>query len=254
MGGVLPDYSSPWVSLQVMGLSYRYTMVKDPDTGVTVWVRNEDAVDGGYVFEERDDWNGPGGTIQKYFRFPYTDAARFGKGSIDVEGPGTVEDPVVIYNYKMDVDEQLMKCSITPLSDPACPGFALALSDLLKSIEEMQPGDPFYDEWVQAQLERETEEQEEQEVKEPEQKLSNFEKELGGENTIEELATGQDEILQQLAQVPKIEPYYIMQLDGGIYEDTVVLNGGTIQDNKRALRNLASDETHRTMVRSQYDR
>lgn len=254
MGGVLPDYSQPWVSLQVMGLAYRYTMEKDPDTGVTVWVRNEDAIDGGYVFEERDDWNAEGGTIQKYFRFAYSDAARWGDGSIDVEGPGTVRDPVVTYNYKMDVDEELMKCTITPLSDPACPGFAQALADLLKSIDEMMPGDPFYDEWVQAQLDQEAEEQEEQEVEEPEERLANFEKQMGGENTIEELSTNQDARIVELAQVPKIEPYYIMQIDGGVYEETVILDGGTIQDNRRALRNLASDKTHRTMVRSQYDR
>lgn len=253
MDSVLPDYSLPWVSLQVMGLSYRYTMVKDPETGVTVWVRNEDAIDGGYVFEERDDWNGPGGTIQKYFRFPYTDAARFGKGSIDVEGPGTIEDPVVIYNYKMDVDEDMMKCSITPLSDPACPGFAQALADLLKSIEEMMPGDPFYDEWVQAQLDREAEEQEEQEVEEPEEKLSNFEKQMGGENTVEQLAGNQEALLVELAQVPKIEPYYIINIDGGVYEETITLPDAEITDNKRALRNLANDANHRTMVRSQYD-
>lgn len=252
MNGVLPDYSEPWVSLQVMGLAYRYTMEKDPDTGVTVWVRNEDT-EGGYIFEERDNWNAEGGTIQRYFRFPYSDASRWGQGSIDVEGPGTVRDSVVTYNYKMDIDEELMKCTVTPLSDPLCPGFAQALADLLQSIDQMQPDDPFYDEWVQAQLDQEAEEQEEQQVEEPEEKLSNFEKRMGGENTIEQLSTNQDSILAELAQVPKIESYYIMQIDGGVYEETVTLDGGTIQDNQRALRNLATDETHKTMVRSQYN-
>lgn len=253
MDGVLPDYSQPWVSLQVMGLAYRYTMVKDPDTGVTVWVRNEDAIDGGYVFEERDDWNAEGGTIQKYFRFPYSDASRWGQGSIDIEGEGTVEDAIVTYNYKMDVDEELMKCMVTPLADPACPGFTEALAELLKSIEEMMPGDPFYDEWVQAQLNQEAEEQEEKEVEEPEEELSNFEKQMGGENTIEGLGNNQADVMAELAQVQMIEPYYMIQIDGGVYEESITLDGGTIQDNRRALSNLASDETHRKMVRSQYD-
>lgn len=254
MDGVLPDYSQPWVSLQVMGLAYRYTMVKDPDTGVTVWVRNEDAIDGGYVFEERDDWNGSGGTIQKYFRFPYKDASRWGQGSIDIEGEGTIENPVVTYNYKMDVDDELMKCMVTPLADPACPGFAEALVDLLKSIDQMMPGDPFYDEWVQAQLNQEVEEQEETEVEEPEEVLANFEKQMGGENTIEQLGGNQADLLAELAQVPKIEPYYMIQIDGGVYEETIQLQDATIIDNKGALRNLASDANHRKMVRSQYDR
>lgn len=255
MGGVLPDGSSPWVSLQVMGLAYRYRMIKDPDTGVTVYVRNEDAIDGGYVFEERDDWNAEGGTIQKYFRFPYSDYARWGKGSIDVEGDGTVEDATVTYNYKMVVDEELMKCTITPLSDPACPGFAQALADLLQSIDEMHPDDPFYDEWVQANLSLndEQDDEEKEQVEEPEERLSNFEKELGGENTVEQLAGNQDKVLAELAQVPKIEPYYIIEIPGGVYEDTLTLQDATLPDNKRAMRSLARDETHRTMVRSQYD-
>lgn len=255
MDTVLPDASQPWVSIQVMGLAYRYTMVKDPETDAIVWIRNEDAIDGGYVFEEKDDWSGSaGGTTQRYFRFPYIDSTRFGDGSIDVEGQGTIENPVVTYNYKIDVDEQLMKCAITPLADPTCPGFRDALMELLASIDQMQPGDPFYDEWVQAQLNQEAEEQEEQEVKEPEEKLSNFEKQMGGENSIRELGGNQDAIIAELAQVPKIESYYIIQLDGGVYEDTVVLEGGTISDNRRALRNLASDQKHKNMVRSQYDR
>lgn len=253
MGSILPDYTQPWVSVQVQGLAYRYTMVKDPETDAVVWVRNED-VEGGYIFEESDDWSGTsGGTIQRYFRFAYSDASRWGDGSISVDGEGSIENAIVTYNYKMDVDEELMKCAVTPLADPACPGFPAALADLLKSINEMQPGDPFYDEWVQAQLEREAEEQEEQEVKEPEEKLSNFEKEMGGENTVEQLAGNQEDMLAELAQLPKIEPYYMVQINGGVYEDTVVLQDATLPDNSRALRNLASDQTHKNMVRSQYD-
>lgn len=253
MDGVLPDASSPWVSLQIMGLAYRYRMVKDPETGVTVWVRNEDAIDGGYIFEEKDEWTAEGGSIQKYFRFPYTDSIRWGKGSIDVEGDGTVEDAIVTYNYKMDIDEELMKCSTTPLSDPTCPGFTKALDDLLKSIDEMQPGDPFYDEWVQAQLDQQAEEQEETEINEPEEKIYNFEKDIGNQGDIAILTGSQESIMVELSQTPKIEPYYSVQIDGGIYEETIQLQGGTIIDNKRALRNLASDANHKKMVRSQYE-
>lgn len=260
MGTILPDASSPYVTLQIHGVTYKYKMVKDPITDAIVYVRNEDAIDGGYIFEEKDDWSGnPGGNIQKYFRFPYIDSNRWGQGSIDVEGDGQVEDPHVVYNYKMDIDDMLMKCTSSPLSDPSCPGFEQALLDYLNGLEDLTPDDPFYDEWVQANmsLNNEEGEQEQQEqVEESEEKLSNFEKDLGGENSISDLvnAAEQQRILAALAQTPKIESYYIIKIPGGEYKDAMILEDTTLPDNPRAMRNLASDETHRSIVRSQYDR
>lgn len=259
MGTILPDASSPYVTLQIHGLTYRYKMVKDPESDATVYVRNEDAIDGGYVFEQKDDWSGnPGGNIQKYFRFPYSDSTRWGKGSIDVEGDGVVEDPLVTYNYKMEVDELLYRCSLSPLSDPSCPGFQDALLDYLNNMGELSPDDPFYNEWVQANMslnDEEGEQEQKEQVKEPEEKLSNFEKELGGENSISDLVDleKQNRMLATLAQIPKIESYYILDIPGGEYKDAVVLEDTIIPDNPRAMRNLASDANHRKMVRSQYD-
>ena len=259
MGTILPDASSPYVTLQIHGLTYRYKMVKDPESDATVYVRNEDAIDGGYVFEQKDDWSGnPGGNIQKYFRFPYSDSTRWGKGSIDVEGDGVVEDPLVTYNYKMEVDELLYRCSLSPLSDPSCPGFQDALLDYLNNMEDLSPDDPFYNEWVQANMslnDEEGEQEQKEQVKEPEEKLSNFEKELGGENSISDLVDleKQNRMLATLAQIPKIESYYILDIPGGEYKDAVVLEDTIIPDNPRAMRNLASDANHRKMVRSQYD-
>jgi len=240
MGTILPDASSPYVTLQIHGVTYKYKMVKDPITDAIVYVRNEDAIDGGYIF-------------------PYIDSNRWGQGSIDVEGDGQVEDPHVVYNYKMDVDDMLMKCTSSPLSDPSCPGFEQALLDYLNGLEDLTPDDPFYDEWVQANmsLNNEEGEQEQQEqVEESEEKLSNFEKDLGGENSISDLvnAAEQQRILAALAQTPKIESYYIIKIPGGEYKDAMILEDTTLPDNPRAMRNLASDETHRSIVRSQYDR
>ena len=121
----------------------------------------------------------------------------------------------------------------------------------------MNPDDPFYDEWVQANLSLNDEEgeQEVKETKMPEERLSNFEKELGGENTIEDLInTNQQRIFTALAAVPKIEPYYMIDIPGGEYEETLILEDTSLPDNPRAMRNLASDANHRKMVRSQYDR
>lgn len=258
MVSILPDYSAPYVTVQIHGLTYRYKMVKDESSDALVYVRNEDVIDGGYVLEEKDDWSGiPGGTIQKYIRFPYNDATRWGQGSIDVEGDGQVLDPIVTYNYKLDVDNEAMLCYNNPLYDPSCPGFQQALLDYLNSMEKLSPDDPFYDEWIQANLSLNDEgkQEESEQAEEPEEELSNFEKELGGENSIDDLVNGDEQarILATLSQNIKIESYYVLNIPGGEYKDAVVLEDTIIPDNPRAMRNLASDANHRKMVRSQYD-
>ena len=262
MPGVLPEgaYGSlPYVKVEIHGLTYRYTMIKDPDTGVTVYVRNKDLDNDSYIFQEEDRWaeGNPGGTIQKFIRFPYTDASRFGDGSIDIEGDGNIVDAHATYNYKMTVDDQLMMCSATPLSDPSCPGFDQALLDYLNSLD-VNPDDPYYDEWVQANLSQNDEVEDPgpvKETKEPEERLSNLEKDLGGENTIEDLVdTTQEKLFTALALVPTIDPYYIIDIPGGEYKDALKLEDTEIPDNPRAMRSLATDANHRKMVRSQYDR
>lgn len=256
MGTLLPDSSPPWVTLQINGLTYRYSMSKDPDADAQVHVRNEDAVNGGYIFEETDVWDKvPGGTVQKYFRLPYTDASRWGNGEIAVEGDGQVSNPIVTYNYKLDIDDQMMKCAATPLADPSCPGFRQALMDLLNSTE-ISVDDPFYDEWVQAQLEKELELEEEEDLEQKENSEDDLEERLGGRNTVDAMVDvkQQEALLASLADVGKIEPYYQVEIQGGEYEETLTLEDTEIPDNRRALRSLASDANHTKMVRSQYDR
>ena len=159
----------------------------------------------------------------------------------------------------MTVDEGKMLCTASPLVDPSCPGFADALAELLASVADLQPGDPFYDEWVQANLDQVVEEdqyEDEEDTDLPEEQKANFEKDIfAGKNTIEGLveSTKQDAIISQLAQLPKIEPYYQKQIYGGVYEETLTLIDTTIPDNSRALRSLSSDLTHNKMVRSQYE-
>lgn len=257
MTGILPDASQPWIEVQVNGLTYRYTMTKDPNEDVKVYVRNEDPVNGGYVFEEVDDWNGlPGSTIQKYFRFNYIDSSRFGDGEIAVEGNGSVSDSIVTYNYRVDINDMLMKCAATPLADPSCPGFMEALLEYLKNLKDPDPNDPFYDEWVQAQLEKELELDEDELKRKEESKEESLEKRMGGKNTVDAMVDvkQQEALLVALADVGKIEPYYQVEIQGGEYEETVTLEDSEIPDNPRALRSLASDANHKKMVRSQYDR
>ena len=46
MTNVLPEYAG----LEVNGLIYQYTAVKDPETNMIVWVQNEYADGNGYIF------------------------------------------------------------------------------------------------------------------------------------------------------------------------------------------------------------
>ena len=260
MGSVLPDSSPAYITVEVNGLHYQYTMVKDPAADATVTIANEDTANpGSNIFEHTDDWNQKhGGTIRKFFRFGYTDSSRWGEGSIKVEGEGTIVDPFVIYNYKQVVDEDMQKC-MSQLADPSCPGYEAALAEYLANLNEApMPEDPFYDEWVQASLTEESEKpkEEEVEIEEEEEKEESLEQQLGGENTLEALVdtSTQGAILIELAQTPKLNPYYAVDIKGGVYEETLTLPTTDYPDNRRALRNLASDANHRTMVRSQYER
>lgn len=259
MPSVLPDATPSWIDLKVNGVAYRYVTIKEPSDDMVVYVRNEDPINGGYIFEEVDDWSGlEGGSIQKYFRFPQSDWTNWGDGSIDIEGTGQVVDAEVIYTYRMDVGDEI-NCP-TPLADPRCDGYAEALADYLASMDEPTVDDPFYDEWVQRELEREAEQedddQEKNEVTEEEMADEDFESRFRRSNTVSELTdvSIQNQTLLQLANVAALNTYYVQTITGGVYEEAITLQDATLPDNGKAMRSLASDANHRSMVRSQYDR
>ena len=65
----------------------------------------------------------------------------------------------------------------------------------------------------------------------------------------------QQGLLQQLANDPLIQPYYEVDYpEVLVYEDILQLEDTSLPDNNRALRQLASEAKHYSMVRSQYDR
>ena len=244
MQNVLPDYSSPNISLQINGLTYYYIMTKDESDDVKVFVRNTDLANGGYVFEEVDDWSGvPGNSIQRYFRFNDINAERWGPGEISIQGDGTVSDPSVIYLYKMDIEPSEIICT-NPIEDPDCPAF---------SVQSDKYNDPYYDEWVQESLNRETAEQETIETEDEE--TDDLEKRLGIDPSVGGLIDplAQSAILLDLSRVYILDTYYSADIDGKEYNDSIQLQDSNISDNNRALRHLASDAKHYSMVRSQYD-
>jgi hypothetical protein len=260
MPDILPDYSAPNVSLQINGLTYYYVITKDATSDAKVYVRNEDVVNGGYIFEEVDDWSGlPGNSIQKYFRFPGSDAGLWGDGSIDVEGDGTISDASVIYLYRMDIGEEEIICT-NPLASPECPGYLDALYKYLAELEDVDVNDPFYDEWVQVQLQREAEledEQAERENDEQEEAEEDLEKRMQVDPEVGGLIDTdlQNRQLIELTASFAIDPYIAVEYpEVLVYVDTLQLEDTTLPDNNRALRQLASDAKHYSMVRSQYDR
>ena len=60
-------------------------------------------------------------------------------------------------------------------------------------------------------------------------------------------------MLQEMSGVAKIATYYQISIDGGMYEDTIVLDDGDLKDNWKALKHLNQNSVHKKMVREQYN-
>jgi len=247
MGSVLPDAAG----IDINGLFYRYTTVKNPEDDMKVHVGNLNANGDGYIFRETDDWSGvPSNTIVKSFSLGNIPAANWGAGSIDVEGKGSVKDAVVIYNYRVD------RC-YDPQSDPSCAGYikpmpVIPVVDVYNALEdnavvETLEADEFqYDEDGNLIL---SEEEEEEETR----------IEMGltaSANALTLFKTqGQDDIILAINQQTNIAMYYNASINGGVYADAAGLADSEIPDNKKALRNnLAQQILHEQMVDMQYNK
>ena len=251
MNNLLPAQNN----LTIEGVFHQYTITKQPTTDSTVFITNKKVGGDGYVYEYVDDWNNlPSGTKIKYDQIAPTLGNLFGDGEIKVTGDGSLSDVLILYHYKYD------PCH-TPLSDSSCPNFKDALYDYLSTnglLTSPNVDDPYYNQWVQIQLDEQAE-VEEQEVDEPE------EEEASEELTVEEVLSvagvvdkiadpvQQLKMMQQIAAIGKLELYTNRDIDGGVYEDVLQIDGGEFEDNVRAYRSLGQDSVHRSMVRSQYD-
>ena len=255
MESILP----PQAGLSINGLIYRYTITKDPDTDAWVTIQNENANGDGYVLSYTDDWSQlPGNTLSRFLSFGDIPSASMGDGSIFVTGDGTLSDVNVGYNFKFDT-------CIVPLSDPNCPGFKDALYDWLLDNglldNSVDVNDPYYDQYVQEILNRKAntlddelveivEPKEEREDKDSlEAKLSVNDRKM---NIAE--AAKQNAMLEVLRLTPtEFNVYLNASIQGGVYEETVVLEDSTLPDNASVMSNLTQSTLHQTMVRSQYD-
>ena len=247
MDSILPSIGG----VDINGLLYRYTTVKDPDADMKVHVGNHNASGDGYTFRETDDWSGvPGNTIVKSFPLSNIPASQWGTGFVEVEGEGTVKDAVVIYNYRLD------KC-YDPQSDPTCAGYVKPMPDLPEvivydaleddAVVDTLEADEFkYDEDGKLILDEEEEEEE-----------TRIEMGLTASANALTLfkAQNQSDIILALNKQTNINMYYNAKINGGTLNDAAGLKDGTIPDNKKALRNnLAQQVLHEKMVDMQYNK
>ena len=250
-GGLNWDMSEPVLGvapvpgMDINSVIYRYRAVKDPADPLRVHVQNENAIDGGYIFRETDDWSGvPGQTISKVVPVGYSPIKYWGQGSIETEGVGRVEDPVVTYTYRID------PCFV-PQSNPSCPGYI----DPAKPVDVYNAMD---DEYVKAALEptdpdlydKDEEEQEESEEEKP------LEKALAAANNALLLANGisQEALLQAMNTATNLNSYYAAGIQGGAYSDSVTMVDSNLPDNKRAFRSMAQQKLHDDLIDLQYGR
>jgi hypothetical protein len=245
MQNILPQQAG----LTVGNVIYRYTAVKNAEDDMLVHVQNEDALGDGYIFRETDDWSGlEGNKIYKVVPTGGIPLERWGAGSIEVEGVGSVSDPSVIYTYQYD------PC-FDPQSDPNCPDYQTPYDPSLIPVVEFN--DPLQDELVLAEIERqaEIEQEEEYERKMRIKKVkTNLEKMLGGLNrgAMDSQAASQEAALFAMNYIPVS---YTSSLNGGVYKDMPMIPDSTIPKNKKARRlGLAQQKKHQEMMQDQYDK
>lgn len=257
MPNILPQESG----LVVNAVIYRYTAIKNTQDDMIVTVQNKDALGNGLVFQSTDNWSQlPGNNINKLVPVDTIPLNRWGDGSIDVQGQGSVVDPTVVYVYRYDT------CA-DPIKDPRCPGYEAAMAAFLKAQGIDLSGttkvdDAYNSQEVQDALNKKTEvkeeelasakEKEEKDKKEQERKKNAVK---AAENALaQSQEISQAALLEAMNSVPKFEAYYASNIPGGAYADAVRYEPKTVPENRRAMRvGLAQQILHDKMIEQQYN-
>jgi len=236
-------------SLKINGVFYQYTPVKNTEDDMVVHVRNK-RVGGGYIFSSTDDWSGLQGgiPITKGFVIDNLPIELWGDGSIDVEGTGSVTDANVVYSYKYNND------CLTPMSDPSCSGYTDAVLSMMGKAK-VDGYDPMGDENIanvldeKADLDEELEKEEDTDSDKLEKILSSVDDSVLSANVL-----AQNILMFAMTNSSNMNPYYDKKLAGGVYKETVVLDGGNLPDNQKGARaGLAQQLLHTKMVGMQYE-
>jgi len=235
--------------MDILGVIYQYTAVKDKADDFVVTVGNED-LDGNYLWEDTEDWsNKYGMRIRKVVTLPYLPIAKFGKGKIATTGTGTVEDANVIYMYRFDA-------CFDPQSDPSCAGYVKPMP----KVPEIIIYDALEDDNVKdatEETDRDLIEESEEETNEGEEKDEDdmrLEMALASSTNALTIANEltQGSVVRAMNTATNITDYYVADISGGAYNDATPLEGGTIVDNKKVFKNLTQDKLHNQMVEEQY--
>lgn len=247
MENLLPQQTG----LQVNQVLYRYTTVKNAEDQLLVTVQNENAVDGGYIFRETDDWTGlPGNSIFKVIGVGGIPIDYWGDGEIIWEGEGKVTDPSVIYTYQYDT-------CFDPQADPSCPGYKVEIPDI-PSVEVV---DPLDDTFVQDEIDREMTMRDEDEDERERQEVAK-EEDAEGEVDLETVLGIANRSLQnaqdtarhnQVMALNAFTNVYYDQLPDTVYNETIQLKDAALPRNNRGRRlQFAQDLLHDKLVKSQY--
>ena len=234
--------------LDISGVLYNYTTVKNVVDDFTVTIES-DKVGGGYVFQEEHDWDGQyGGTIQNVIPLPYTPIEQFGDGRIRSTGTGSIEDVTILYMYRWDLCRNAQ-------NDESCPNYIPPLPVLPK----IEIYDALDDEFVEQATEKSDDKlldkkEEERETEEEDEEKERLEIAMAAtENALTIANTAsQASILKQINKATNINSYYVAQIQGGVYRDTTELDGGKVVDNKLVFRSLTQEQLHNEMIQEQY--
>jgi hypothetical protein len=246
MGSVFPSVPG----LDVNGLIYRYTTIKNTEDSMKVHVGNLNAEGEGYIFRETDDWSGlPGNTITKSFSVGNTPSAAWGAGSIEVEGQGSVDNASVIYSYRVD------EC-YDPQLNPGCAGYV----EPVPTVVEVVVYDALDDDSVTSALDNDTEFKYDSDGnrivdEEDEEEKTNLEKGLSAtDNALTLFKTqGQADLIMAINLQTNIAMYYNSSINGGVYKDNNTLADSKLPDNPKAFRNhLAQQLLHEELMQLQY--
>ena len=253
MNNVLPTPPG----LDINGVIYNYTIQKDVNDSAKVHVQNENVNGTGYIFRETDEWQAGslGGTeIRKVVPvIPNLARELWGNGSIEIEGNATVEDPNVVYMYKVD------PC-YDPQFDPNCPGYKVQIPEIeivdIDSIYssnsetiEIATTETDYDIYEEDELLEPEEEDEEREKMRLEAALAAVDNSEMFAN-----AFAQAQILISMNMAIQMNSYYAANIQGGVYNDSLTLVDKKIEDNKQGLRNgFAQQLLHEQMIQEQYN-
>ena len=235
--------------MDISGVIYTYNPIKELDDDFVVIIEN-DKVGGGFVWQDKEDWSGKQPIrIKKVIPLAYTPLALFGKGRVRTTGTGTVEDVSVIYMFRFD------SC-FDPQSDPNCPGYVKPKPPAVPKIPDYDALEDDSVKLAQKDTDKELLEDDEENRDDEDEEDDNSDMQTLLASTTNALTlanqVAQSVILNSINSATNIGTYYVAKIPDSYITESVVLQGGDIVDNRRALRSLAQDNLMNEMIEEQY--